>query len=498
MATHRYWRVAGIEACGAGDLELSGLHLLGLDGARLDASATLTASVAPDVAGALADLQDTATATAARWSAQAVKTLALSWDFGGAPVDVGALRLSGASQARFLLIAAVQWSDNGTSWMLASPVAGASWPGSAASVDVVWGRVVAGATLASAAEFDGDLQDGTGRVWSGLAGSYDARQKGLARNFTTQAQAITSARISPGAGEWTFEMRIKLTPTTGSYAWVLTQDAITTPGTRGFQFIYGKEEKSFLFSPNPGVVDACTGPLTDPVADAGRYLFVVCQRKGDRISIAVDGAVNHTNLPAGYVVPDVPAVANTPLTIGPASANASIVLPFSLDALRITLGAALYDTDFATPAIGFSGAANGLNAVNGRAAPLAGLTLGAGPAMTYGIPLLSAPERLGVESGAIKDLTSGVLGQGIGRVRGTVKEKGTPNAPLKRRVRLVRERDGLCMREAWSDPLTGEYDFKYVDELQTWGVVGHDHLHNYRAVIADNLTLANGGVELMP
>ena len=89
--------------------------------------------------------------------------------------------------------------------------------------------------------------------------------------------------------------------------------------------------------------------------------------------------------------------------------------------------------------------------------------------------------------------------QGIGRVRGTVKEKSTPsNIPLARRVRLIREVDGMVVREMWSDAVTGAYDFQWVDETQTYTVLSYDHAHNYRAVVADNLTLGNGQVEMMP
>ena len=98
----------------------------------------------------------------------------------------------------------------------------------------------------------------------------------------------------------------------------------------------------------------------------------------------------------------------------------------------------------------------------------------------------------------MKDYITGVLGQGIGRVRSTVQEKGTPNTPVHRRVRLMRECDGLVLREQWSDPVTGAYDFQFVDELQTYTVLSYDHTRNFRAVIADGLTLANGTVELMP
>ncbi|MFD2756215.1 hypothetical protein [Comamonas terrae] len=117
------------------------------------------------------------------------------------------------------------------------------------------------------------------------------------------------------------------------------------------------------------------------------------------------------------------------------------------------------------------------------------MTLGRTPAIAYGAPYVAQDGYLSVERGCVKDYVSGVLGQGVGRVYGTVKRKDQPaNVPLKRRVRLVRERDGLVMREIWSDPITGEYDFRYIDELQTWTVIAYDYEHNFRAVIADNIT----------
>lgn len=86
------------------------------------------------------------------------------------------------------------------------------------------------------------------------------------------------------------------------------------------------------------------------------------------------------------------------------------------------------------------------------------------------------------------DYLTGVLGAGIGRVSGTVKETGSPNAPVYRRVRLIRDVDGLLIREQWSNPTTGAYQFDYVDERQKYSVLSYDQNHNFRAVVADNLT----------
>lgn len=88
---------------------------------------------------------------------------------------------------------------------------------------------------------------------------------------------------------------------------------------------------------------------------------------------------------------------------------------------------------------------------------------------------------------------------GRGVIRATVKQKNTPvNTPLRRRVDLIDERSRLVIRSTWSDPVTGIYAFSGIREDLVYTVVSYDLLHDKRAVIADNLTLANGGVELMP
>lgn len=77
---------------------------------------------------------------------------------------------------------------------------------------------------------------------------------------------------------------------------------------------------------------------------------------------------------------------------------------------------------------------------------------------------------------------------GRGRISGTVKVKGTPNYAVHRKVRLVRERDAICVAEQWSDAVTGNYQFDYFDEREKYTVISYDYENNFRAVIADNLT----------
>lgn len=83
----------------------------------------------------------------------------------------------------------------------------------------------------------------------------------------------------------------------------------------------------------------------------------------------------------------------------------------------------------------------------------------------------------------VRDMNYG----GRGTVYGTVKNKGTPDSPVYRRVRLIRDRDGVCVRETWSNAVTGAYAFTNVDEAERYTVLSYDHTGNYRAVVADNL-----------
>lgn len=85
------------------------------------------------------------------------------------------------------------------------------------------------------------------------------------------------------------------------------------------------------------------------------------------------------------------------------------------------------------------------------------------------------------------DYKTGLLGNGTGTVYGTTEIKGTPNAPLRARVRLIRERDGLVYREVWSDGVTGAYRFDCVDELETYTVLTYHPTRDKRAVVADGI-----------
>lgn len=77
---------------------------------------------------------------------------------------------------------------------------------------------------------------------------------------------------------------------------------------------------------------------------------------------------------------------------------------------------------------------------------------------------------------------------GNGRIYGTVKQKiGTGVTPLRRRVVLIHQRSQRMVRETWSDPATGAYQFAGINTSEVYYTATFDHEGNFRGVVADNL-----------
>lgn len=77
---------------------------------------------------------------------------------------------------------------------------------------------------------------------------------------------------------------------------------------------------------------------------------------------------------------------------------------------------------------------------------------------------------------------------GQGRIYGTVElYTQAGNIPLPRRVRLHRSRDGMLVRETWSDA-QGNYRFDGITERYTYDVIAWDHEGLQQSVVANDLT----------
>lgn len=508
MAAHRYWRAVGLEAYGAGDLELSCFHLLAA-GVRVDDTATLTSNIAP-ATGALAALQDDDLTTFARWSAASVQSIALQWDFGAGGAEVNDIRLAANSEWRFPLMLKLQWSDDAVAWTDYYVFAGIAYPG--VGVPTSSGRATpyADAVLLDTpdgywklSEGSGPFIDlGTGHSSSALVGSPLKGQPALLPEDSGSLKFVESGGLNTAAlagytGSVTYECIVKLdtlangpcllsdsATSSGSYFGVVL--IITSSGELSANVITtsGSAQQHTAVSAKGAIVVGETYHLAlrwDEGASLKAYI------NGDEVGSKLTSATSTRTDGGAFRINGF--IGTTPGTY--CISNVAVYAK-ALPPERIAEHARVFSQAYTAGRVL-------LNKIRGRAASKSPLTLATGPVMSYGIPKVSPPVYLGIESGSVKDLQTGVLGQGIGRVRATVKLKNTPvNTPLKRRVRLIRECDGLQVRETWSDPVTGIYDFTYIDELQTWTVVSYDYAHDKRAVIADGLSLANGGVRLMP
>lgn len=75
---------------------------------------------------------------------------------------------------------------------------------------------------------------------------------------------------------------------------------------------------------------------------------------------------------------------------------------------------------------------------------------------------------------------------GAFRVAGTASNIGTPNVPVRRRVRLHDQITGRVLREVWSDGTTGAYSFDWI-RPGTYYVTGFDHTRQYNGVIETDI-----------
>lgn len=105
-----------------------------------------------------------------------------------------------------------------------------------------------------------------------------------------------------------------------------------------------------------------------------------------------------------------------------------------------------------------------------------------GLAVEYALPALANPMVHAVAVGY--DSIHG----GAGAITGTVEEKAAPNVPLRRKVRLHRDVDGMLVRETWSNATTGAYTFTDISLAYTYTVIAYDYALNYRAVGANAIT----------
>lgn len=447
MASARYWRLVGVSTYAGGDLELGGLHWY-TSGGRIDATATLTCSHAP-IAGALANLQDTDAATTARFSADAVRSAGfyLRWDFGSAVTDPWP-RLTATVQDRFLAGATLQYSSDAVLWTTDLSFAKVIYPGD-------------GGITPTDPIFRVDAISQWDAVSMGADASIDGRSASVTNNFPGAVRTNNPKkagrrvfglqRASPSA-DYFFAGFSALT----SWAKYSTGKNWLMFGYDGYFYFY-PDGSAIPLTPSPGAPTAIGDTVYfDVNLDAG-----TCAVKKNTGAWSAAVSLPNFTVGADYVISNF-----SPSTSGNYS---TVTLLTKSDELagNIPSGATAWDTS------------SGTNLFL-QSEPVAVRKSSLGIAASAEVPAFATRNhRLTVA----RDVEFG----GPGMVYGTTKVKGTPNTPTRSRVVLLRGRDKLPVRETWSDPITGYYEFRGINPTYDYIVLAEDGAGLYRPVAANHL-----------
>lgn len=469
MTTARFWRVVGVDAYGGGDLELSELQLHGAGG-RVDTTATLTSSHAP-IAGALADLADGNTATVARFSADHVRSAGffIAWDLGSSIAAIGLRVGSSVEQSRFVSALTLQYFD-GAVWQSLASFGRYPWPGPSAlgEVPAAGGINIPEATLFLDGSVDFADTSPVARAMTPQGGvSISAAQalygdKSMLFNGSSgyvASPASASLGFAPG-DDFTISFNAWKSADGGmSYDGVISTTT-NGSGTNGW-FVELSAARGFAFG---GGGELIFNVSLDPRTSQWKH-WEVSRKSG--VLRAFGGGVKL------FEAPDTRNYLQAGLTIGAEYPGGYHFAGF-LQQVLIVKGLALHDSDF-VPASLVGGAGQAFLPKPVKTAHVRGLVGASAPISPYSTERLAAAVARDVEFG------------GQARIWGTTKIKGTPNVPTKARVVLQHQRSKLPVRETWSDPVTGAYEFVGMDANQQFLTLVEDAAGNFRPVVASKL-----------
>ncbi|MFZ6872873.1 LamG domain-containing protein [Undibacterium sp. Di27W] len=277
---------------------------------------------------------------------------------------------------------------------------------------------------------------------------------GSSLKLNGDADFLSIPDLSLGSGDWTTECWVYLRSATSTYAALI----ISSGGNGG---IYLLGQKLIFYPQNTG--NTATLSLNE-------WHHVAAVRLADKLYLYLDGVASSN-------VPSVSGTFNVNVIGSDRGIQGSQCY---LDDLRITAGIARYTGNFTPP-----GPADTTRVdIFAKSSNLMHRAMAIG-----GPPTTLKPLQYGLLKNRENDLVFG----GRGRISGVTKVKGTPDSAVSTKVRLYREKEGLLIRETWSDPVTGAFSFNYIAPGIKYTVLTYDHTHNERAVVADNLT-----PELMP
>jgi hypothetical protein len=479
----RYWRVVGLESYSAADLELSALHLYDASG-RVDASAVLTCSHTP-ISGSLASLQDSDASSLCKFSAAQVSSpgFFLQWDLGaGVAKDVIGVRVgSTAAIDGFLAVCTLQslsaqWDTLGTLGRIQFPGASTLAPLIAIG-DSDYPSVV---LLARADGADGATtfvdKSSYGRVITARGGAKTSTTVTLFGQPMMYFDGVDDyAECASGAdfslpGDLTLEIWAHPASSDSTQRWLFGNYSASAYGGIGLW-----RQNGYI-----GLVKAGVTGLIAPgtqQAPTGQLSYIKVIKTGTSIAMSVNGVSAGSISGFDFVPSGTPRVG-----IGALCNDATGTVPIAGTffhgylAVRLTKGVSRSGS-VPTAAFPESASIGSFGAFPVRSRRMSASTMAS--AMVPVHSSVSAPGIL-----LARDIEFG----GAGRVWGTTKTKGTPNTPIKARVVLQHQRSKLPVRETWSDPVTGAFEFTGIDTNQQYLTLAEDAEGNFRPVAANRLT----------
>ncbi len=485
MAGYRFWRIVGLSLNSNGPLELTEARLFA--GATSDVAATLTCTAEP-TDGELADLRDGDTDVAVAWSAaqHTRPGFALVWDFGpGVTFEVTAMRLgSAASVATWPLTLSLQHADDGATWgVLATPYA-VTYPGPfSLTAEPSGGSGEVPDPLESFVTFDVpglvDFGDKKGNAVTVVGGAVVIDKKMVFGAGTQYARYSNASGAFTVAASTPFLLEMFIASDFSNNNYELLADITNDGSASNGWFLECSRQRGLVWSTSSfGFVWA--GLVHDSVE---RHVCVGRDSTG-RLFLGVDGFIRATLSNSSYL-----GAGNG--FFGLANYNGGRY-PNSwqgkMRGVKFIKGESRYGGSVGTAYdIPLPPSAGGTSAVipTDEVPPKRWRLLTDGVAKAAGEEFDAPPLA---ELMSSPTLFLDALDGGPGTIYGTVKEKHTPdNAPLYRRVLLIDERSRLTIRETWSDPVTGKFEFRGVRSGVKYTVISYDHLDNFRAVLANGL-----------
>lgn len=479
MPAARFWRLVAFDAYAGGDLALSEAALF--EGAtRVDGAATLSATIAPS-SGALSSLSDSSFGTSAQWVGSLVRSsgFALVWDFGtGVTKEITKVGLASPLRNTAAALASLEYSEDGLSW---------------SALGVAAFKYVNPSSFAESSAFDPHFDKVTLLLHcNGEEGGMSFLDSSLAKRHPDVIGVSTSTVIKKqgnasayfhgdqfarflrfpsvndfkfGFSDFTIEMWVYANRTAqlSAYPRMLCKGTYAEPGS--FAFVLIKETGDIFFDfYGSSVIGLYGGTLPND-----EWTHVRVSRVGGMAYLFKNGILQSS------ASANVNINKSSELFIGTEIANISKFVGF-LDDIRITEGLGRSTTNFTPPA---------LEHPDGH--------------IPSDLPVRTTGSQSTLIGGGIEGVTQSAISAqpshldiydaGRGRIVGTVKEKNTPtNTPLKRRVVLLSMPGSRAIRETWSDPVTGAYEFTEVAMDRVYTAVSYDHTGIYRGVVADNLT----------